>query len=186
MEVLENKILIVPNRRMNQYNMGILNSNWELRLVADSIYTNPYSENECYNTNGIRETASYKLIKKDNNAEYLLSAESVALHFVAKIDTTGYQCFVTKGVSTDDKFAGAYDLVWYQDTLFAATQSYIKFFVNGEWKVYKDSLPQPHGTVPFVTSLTFADNTVYLTTSSNGVLKWGNNKSNISIQWYKL
>ena len=176
MEVLANIIIIVPSRRLNQYHMGILKSNGELQLIADSIYTNPYSENECYITNGIRETASSKLIKPGNNTEYLLSGELLAFHFVVKIDTNSYQCFVTKGLSTDDKFSGVYDLSWYRDTLFAATQSYVKFFFNGEWKVYKDLLPQPHGTVPFVTSFTFADNTIFVTTPSDGVLEWKDNK----------
>jgi hypothetical protein len=178
MEVLVSNIIIVPSRMPNQYNMGVLNSNGELKLIADSIYTNPYTENECYKTNGIRQTGSSKLIKTNNIIASLLSGELLALHFIIKIDTNGYHCFSTKGITTDDKFVGVYDLAWYRDTLFAATQSYIKFFANEEWKVYKDSLPTPHGTVPFVTSFTFYNNTVYVATPSDGVLEWKDNKWN--------
>lgn len=37
---------------------------------------------------------------------------------------------------------------------------------------------QVHGTVPFVTSFTFADNKVFVTTPSDGVLEWKDNKWN--------
>lgn len=176
MEVIGNNVFIAAGRDYIQYNSGILKPTGGLIFISNRLYTNPYIDDECSIGNAINPIYSSKLIKVNNNVNYLISGERAGPNFVTKIDTNGYHCFIYKGITTSDKFAGVYDLVWNQDTLFAATQSYIKFFFNNEWKVYKDSLPKPHGTVPFVTSLTFANNTVYLTTPSDGVLKWENNK----------
>lgn len=178
MEALGDDLIIAPGRNYDQYNAGILKPNGELKLISNYLYTNPFVEGECSIGNATNPIYSSKLIKINPNPNYLISGERAGPNFVTKIDTNGYHCFVAKGLVTNDKFAGVYDLAWYQDTLFAATQSYIKFFSNGEWKVYKDSLPQPHGTVPFVTSFTFADNTVFVTTPSDGVLEWKENKWN--------
>jgi len=93
-------------------------------------------------------------------------------------DTTGYMCFPTKGITTNDKLAGVYDLNWKEDTLLVATEGYIKYFYNDEWKVYKDTIPRPHSTIPLVTSFTFIYDTVYCATTSDGVLKWCKNKWN--------
>ncbi|HMN50414.1 MAG TPA: hypothetical protein PKD67_14820 [Ignavibacteriaceae bacterium] len=176
MEVIDNNVFIAAGRDYIQYYSGILKPTGELNLISNLLYTNPYIDDECSIGNAINPIYSSKLIKVNNNVNYLISGERAGPNFVTKIDTNGYQCFIYKGITTSDKFAGVFDLVLYQDTLFAATEGYIKFFFNNEWKVYKDSLPKPHGTVPFVTSLTFANNTVYLTTLSDGVLKWENNK----------
>ncbi len=176
MEVLGNDLIIAPGRNYDQYKAGILKPNGKLKFISNYLYTNPFVEDECSIGNAINPIYSSKLIKA--NSDYLISGERAGPNFVTEIDTNGYHCFNYKGVSTDDKFAGVYDIAWYQDTLFAATQSYIKFYFNGEWKVYKDSLPQSHGTVPFVTSFAFADNTVFVTTPSDGVLEWKDNKWN--------
>ncbi|MDY0083781.1 MAG: hypothetical protein RBR74_11420, partial [Ignavibacteriaceae bacterium] len=176
MEVLGSDLIIAPGRNYDQYNAGILKSNGELKFISNYLYTNPFVEGECSIGNAINPIYSSKLIKTNSN--YLISGERAGPNFVTEIDTNGYHCFNYKGITTDDKFAGVYDLAWYRDTLFAATQSYIKFFVNDEWKVYMDSLPEVHGTVPFVTSFTFADNKVFVTTPSDGVLEWKDNKWN--------
>lgn len=175
MEVLGEDIIIAPGRDYSQYNAGILKPNGELKLISNNLYTNPFIEDECLISNSINPIYSSKLIKSHSDVNFLLSGERAGPNFVTKMDTSGYHCFNTKGIITDDKFAGVYDLVLYRDTIFAATQNYIKFFINDEWNVYKDSLPQPHGTIPVVTSFTFINSTVYVATPSDGVLEWKDN-----------
>jgi hypothetical protein len=175
MEVLGNNLIIAPGR-MTQYNMGVLSSNGELKLIADSIYTNPYTENECYTTNGIRAPSISKIVKLDDNSNYLIGGDMQAFHFITRIDTTGFNCFNTRGVSTEDKFTGSYDIVWYRDTLFAATQRYVKYFSNDKWEIYKDSLPLNYGLWQIANSITFDKDIVFVATTNYGVLEWLNNK----------
>lgn len=175
-EILGNDLIIAPGRNSDQYNTGILKSDGKLKLISNYIFTNPFVDDECLIGTAINPIYSSKIVKINNNENYVLSGERTGPNFVTKIDTNGYHCFNNNGVTTNDKFAGVYDLAWFRDTLFAATESYIKYFANNEWKVYKDSLPEPHGTVPFVTSFTFYNNTVFVATPSDGVLEWEGNK----------
>jgi len=175
METIQNNIVISPGRSFGQYSMCILKEDSILSIISDSLYTNPFVEDECYKQQGIRETASNKLIKNDSQDEYLLSAEVIS-HFIALIDTSGYNCFSTKGLSYEDKYTGAQDLNYYKDTLFAATQFGIRYFINDKWAIYKDSLPIHNGTFQIAHSFTFFDNKIFVATTNHGVLLW--NKDN--------
>lgn len=170
-ETINSNIVIAPGRTYGQYNMCIIKSDSILQQISDSLYTNPYIEDECYKQNGIRETSSYKLIKKNKNDEYLLSAEAIS-HFIVAMDTGGYNCFTTKGLNYDDKYFGAQDLIYHNDTLFAATQKGIRYYTNDFWKIYKDSLPQHNGTFQIAHSLAFIDSKIFVATTNNGILYW--------------
>ncbi|MCZ7609422.1 MAG: hypothetical protein M5U17_04590 [Ignavibacterium sp.] len=174
-ETINNTILIVPGRSYGQYQMCIIKSDSILQIIGDSLYTNPFVEDECYKQNGIRETASYKLIKKNIYDEYLLSAEAIS-HFIVLVDTGGYNCFTTKGLNYDDKYFGAQDLLYHNDTLFAATQQGIRYYINDFWKMYKDTLPKHNGTLQVAHSLAFIGNKIFIATTNNGVLYWNNER----------
>ena len=175
METIQNNIVIAPGRSFGQYSMCILKEDSILNIISDSLYTNPYVEDECYKQQGIRETASNKLIKINAQDKYVLSAEVIS-HFIVTLDTTGYNCFSTKGLSYEDKYTGAQDINYYKDTIFAATQFGIRYFINDKWTIYKDSLPIHNGTFQIAHSFTFFDSNIFIATTNHGVLLW--NKDN--------
>ncbi|MCK7525870.1 MAG: hypothetical protein MZV64_53815 [Ignavibacteriales bacterium] len=123
------------------------------------------------NNKGSRETASNKLIKINSQDKYVLSAEVIS-HFIVTLDTTGYNCFSTEGLSYEDKYTGAQDINYYNDTLFAATQFGIRYFVDDKWAIYKDSLPIHNSTFQVAHSFTFVDNKIFVATINHGVLLW--------------
>ncbi len=174
----ENNILIGT---IGNYYCTYFNSGSEFK-VYDSLFVPP-SEYGCFKQSAIVEIGITKFLLNENSDNILLG-NYYSNHFVTAFFNKSINCIETGGLSFYDKLLGCQDIIFINDTLFAAGYSSIKYLDQNEWKVYADTLPKtPDGVHTIATSMAYDEvmKEIYVAANYIGVLKWVK-----SLGWVKL
>jgi hypothetical protein len=152
--------------------------------IYDSLFTPP--DGGCSKQAGITGGISVSkfLINKSSN-DILIGNFSLNYHFVSAFRNRSIDCFPNNGLTSVDRFHGCHDLIFINDTLFAAGgKGTIKYLDQIEWKVYGDTLPKtPDSSMAIPTAIAYdgVKKEIYVASNYIGVTKWLKNS-----RWQKL
>ena len=151
--------------------------------IYDSLFTP--SSGDCSRQSGIQGSIGVsKFLSDINSDDIFIGNYSFNYHFVTIFTNRIIDCYPTEGLSSIDKFHGCHDIVFINDTLFAAGKNSIKFLYNNTWKTYGDTLPKtPDSVNTIATSIAYdeVNKEIYVAANYIGVVKWNNN-----LGWMKI
>jgi hypothetical protein len=149
--------------------------------IYDSLSTPPTGG--CFKQNAIVPIGVSKFLKDHNSNKILIGNYAFTNHFVNTFYNRTIDCFPDDGLNADERFFGCHDIIFINDTLFAAGWANIKYLDNYEWKTFGDSLPRTPGNgLAIATSIAFDEikNEIYVAATYIGVIKWTNSSGWIS------
>jgi len=150
--------------------------------IYDSLSTP--STGGCYRQTAIVPIAVSKFLMSASHDNILIGNYSFNNHFVTVFGNAMIDCFPTEGLDQNEKYFGCHDIIYIDDTLFAAGYASIKYLNQNEWKTYGDTLPKtPDSVLTIATSIAYDEikNEIYVAANYIGVVKWVKNSG-----WTKL
>ncbi|MDP2365925.1 MAG: hypothetical protein Q8M94_19410, partial [Ignavibacteria bacterium] len=145
--------------------------------IYDSLFTP--SSGGCSKQAGISGGISVsKFLKDINSGDILIGNFSFDYHFVTAFSNRTIDCYPTDGLSPIDRFHGCHDIIFINDTLFAAGKANIKYLDQNVWKTFGDSLPKTIDSgLAIATSIAYDEvkQDIYVSANYIGVVKWFKN-----------
>jgi hypothetical protein len=143
--------------------------------IYDSLYTPP--DGGCSKQAEISGGISVsKFLLNESSNDILIGNISLNYHFVSAFRNRSIDCFSNNGLSSIDRFHGCHDLIFINDTLFAAGgKGTIKYLDQNEWKIFGDTLPKtPDSGLSIPTAIAYDEvkKEIYVAGNYIGVVKW--------------